>query len=266
MPKPNHWYLKDTVQPAIIAGVAGIIVALIGGAFMLYGGRQSTSDAASTIPTTTAGRLDDAGEPLILIDSATVGLDLTKHWRELDEKQRKEVKASKGILSGTFVARKLNPDAKFGHRLGTTSRFKPESSSPTHDVEAKKDDRKCSPEVQHSYMLHFDISREALDSPFNLSYEIDFWNAHNGTTGDWHAFYVAHPTNKLTIQVSFPPNKPYLSYEVKSVDGRDCNAKPELHPNPIVNEDVDKKTGAKIVSWTIDSPKLNWIYRIQWKW
>lgn len=115
-------------------------------------------------------------------------------------------------------------------------------------------------------MLYFDISKETLDSPFNLSYEIDFWNAHNGSKGDWHAFYVAHPTKQLTIKVSFPKSKPYLSYELKSVDGLDCNAKPELHENPNFHEDIDKKTGIKTISWTIDSPKLHWIYRIEWKW
>jgi hypothetical protein len=115
-------------------------------------------------------------------------------------------------------------------------------------------------------MLYFDISKEAIDSPFNLSYEIDFWNAHNGEKGDWHAFYVAHPTKQLTMKVSFPKNKPYLSYEVKSMDGIDCNAKPELHKDPKVEEGVDTKTGAKTITWTVDSPKLHWIYRIDWKW
>lgn len=128
MLKPNHWYLKDTVQPAIVVGIATVIAALLGGAFMLYRERKSESVDTSVIPTVTSRKVDDAGEPLILVDNATVSLDLTRHWKELDEKQRKEVKASKGILSGTFVTRKLDQDAKFGHRLGTTSRFQPEWS------------------------------------------------------------------------------------------------------------------------------------------
>jgi hypothetical protein len=255
--RSNSWYLKKFVQPTIVAGIATVIALLIAGTFVLY--REWKSNP-------TSGLLDDAGEPLILIDKATVSLDLTKGWKELDEKQRKEVKASKGVLSGTFVTRKLHPDAKFGHRLGTTSRFQPEWRSSTHVIQAKKDDRKCSPDVQHSYMLYFDISKEPIDSPFELLYEIDFWNAHNGEKGDWHAFYVAHPTKQLTIKVSFPPNKPYKSYEVKSVDGIDCNAKPVPHEHPDVQEGIDEKTGIKTIAWTIDSPKLHWIYRIEWKW
>jgi hypothetical protein len=133
---------------------------------------------ASALPATPSERLDDAGEPLVMIDNAAVSLDLTTYWRELNERQIKEVKASRATLSGRFVTRKLNPNAKFGNRLGTTSRFAPEWRSPTHSVNAAPDDRKCSPEVKHSYMLYFDIDKEPIDSAFDLSYEIDFWNAH----------------------------------------------------------------------------------------
>jgi hypothetical protein len=133
VPKSNPWYSKDTVPPAIIAGIAVVMAALIPASVMLYKEWKSESADASAIPPANSRPLDDAGEPLILVDNATVSLDLTKNWKELVEKQRKEVKASKATLYGTFVARKLNQDAKFGHRLGTTSRFSPEWRSSDHN-------------------------------------------------------------------------------------------------------------------------------------
>lgn len=210
--------------------------------------------------------LDNTGEPSTLIDKAVLSLDLTRRWVELDEKQRKEAAASKGILRGDFVLRKLNNNAKFGRRIGTTSRFKPEWRSFTHRVDAQEDGRKCSPEVQHSYMLYFNIENEGIDIPFNLSYEIDYWNAHNGAKGDWQSVYVGHPTKHLTIRVLFPKDKPYTNFSLKSGDGVDCNAKPEPHENPEFVEGVDEATGAKTITWAIDSPKLHWVYRVEWKW
>lgn len=263
--------LRMPLHPHKYFAAKRIVVPLLIGAIFLLAilFRQSPPVFQSKLllasPTADAGRPTDAGEPLTLIDKASLSLDLTK-WVELDERQRKEAAKSKGTLHADLIVRKLNNNAKFGRRVGTTSRFKPEWYSSTHSIEAREDGRKCSPEVQHSYMLNFNIDKEGIDIPFNLSYDIDYWNAHNGVKGDWQAFYVGHPTKQLIIEVKFPKDKPYTNFSLKSGDGIDCNAKPELQTEPNFQETVDEKTGAKTIRWIVDSPKLHWTYRVDWNW
>jgi hypothetical protein len=213
---------------------------------------------------------NQAAETSVSVDRAMISLDLTSSWVELNDDQRKSIKASKGILRGEFFGlRKFSDTATFGHRLGTTSNFTPEwYDDGIHTIAAEESkDRKCHPDTKYSYMLYFDISKEKANVPFNLNYEIDFWNAHNGLKGDWHSFYVSRPTNTLIIKVSFPKNKPYTKFFLKSAPGVDCNTHDfRDYPNPNVEEGVDQQTGAKTITWTIDAPTVQWIYEIGWEW
>lgn len=170
------------------------------------------------------------GDPddFVQIDKADVFLDLTSAWRVLTESQRTgEVPLSKATLKVNFLARKFGKNSRLNHRLGTTSLLsKPFEwrSDPRHPIEIEESSRKCSPEVRLSYMLYFDIREERVNAPFNLSYEIDFWNAHNRKLGDWHAFYVSKPTSNLTFTISFPRDKPYTGIKFLTAEGLDCDS------------------------------------------
>lgn len=262
----NKYSAVKKIIVLILVGIAALAAILFQQPDVMFQSRLQPKPTPQITPTPDVRRSIDAGEPATLIDKAVLTLDLTKHWAELDEKQRKESPASKGTLHADIVLRKLSDDAKYGRRVGTTSRFKPEWDSSTHSIGAQEDGRKCSPEVQHSFMLYFDIEKEGIDIPFNLSYDIHYWNAHNGLKGDWQAVYVGHPTKLLIIEVKFPKDKPYTKFYLKSGDGIDCNAKRELVNNPTFQESVEEKTGAKIIRWIIESPQLHWTYRIDWDW
>jgi hypothetical protein len=209
-------------------------------------------------------------EQQVQIDKADVYLDLTSSWKELTEAERKgEMPLSKAILHVNFLARKYDEGAALSHRLGTSSALQQPfewRSDPLHKIEAKQDARKCSPEVRLSYMLYFDIKDEPINAPFRLSYEIDFWNAHNGQTGDWHAFYVSKQTKMLVFKISFPKNKPYTGIKFLLAEGLECNSPFSDFNNPEVQEGIDENTGARTVTWTIRSPETHWIYRMQWTW
>lgn len=209
-------------------------------------------------------------EAKVIADQATVSLDLTSSWVELDRNQRENERTSRGILRGVFSGvRKISKNATFTHRVGTTSNFKPEwkNISPHNVTDQDETERKCNPKVKYAYMLYFDISKERVNVPFDLKYEIDFWNAHNGETGDWQSFFVSRPTKKLIIRVSFPKNKPATKLHFKHSYGINCqSADFKDFPNPIYKETFDKETGAKVVTWEIDSPQTLWIYMIGWDW
>jgi hypothetical protein len=209
-------------------------------------------------------------EAQIIVDKATVSLDLTSKWVELTRDQREHERLSEGILRGEFSdVRKLSEDATFIHRVGTSSNFPPEwrNISP-HNVTYKDEpERKCNPKTKYAYTLYFDISKEKVNIPFNLSYEIDFWNAHNGEAGDWQSFFVSRPTRQLVMRVSFPKNKPYTHLHFMHAYGIDCHETDlKDFPNPNYKETIDEETGAKVVTWTIDSPQDLWIYYIGWDW
>lgn len=209
-------------------------------------------------------------EPQVIIDKATVSLDLTRSWVELNRQQREEEKVSRGILRGIFTdVRKLKQNATFTHRVGTTSNFHPDwraitPHSVTHENEMH---RKCNPRTKYAYLLSFDISKERIDVPFDLQYEIVFWNAHNGETEDWQSFFVSRPTKQLTMRISFPVNKPYKGLHFKHTYGINCQTTDfKDFPSPNYKETIDRKTGAKVMTWTIDSPQVYWIYMVGWDW
>lgn len=209
-------------------------------------------------------------ESRVIVGKATVSLDLTSSWVELDRYQRAHERTSRGILRGVFTdVRKISKDATFTHRVGTTSTFRPEwrAISPHKITYEDETERKCNPKAKYAYLLYFDISKEKVNVPFDLRYEIDFWNAHNGETEDWQSFFVSRPTNQLIMKVSFPKNKPYTRLHFKHAYGIDCGiADFKDFPNPILDETTDKETGAKVMTWTINSPQALWIYMIGWDW
>jgi hypothetical protein len=212
----------------------------------------------------------EPGATTVSVEKAVISLDLTSSWLQLNEEQRKTIKRSKGILTGHFFGvRKYDNTATLAHRLGTSSNFAPEwYDDGVHRVTALENpERKCHPDTKYSYMLNFDISNQTIGMPFDINYEIDFWNAHNGQKGDWHSFYVSRPIQELVIRVSFPPGKPYTKYVLKSAYGVECKAHDfKDYANPIVKEGKDEKTGARTLTWTIHSPSVQWIYEIGWEW
>jgi hypothetical protein len=226
-------------------------------------GQQNRDDASQ--PAVVAG-----DEPHVTIDKATVSLDLTSSWVELNRQQREEERISRGILRGVFTdVRKLQRDATFTHRVGTTSNFRPDwrAVSPHGVTHQDEMHRKCNPRTKYAYMLYFDIGKERVNVPFDLRYEIVFWNAHNGETEDWQSFFVSRPTKQLTMRVSFPVNKPYKKLHFKHTYGINCQVTDfKDFPNPDVKETIDRKTGAKVMTWTIDRPEVYWIYMVGWDW
>lgn len=207
------------------------------------------------------------GELKLEADEAEIYLDLTSNWMELNEVQRKTQKLSKATLYGKFILRKYYEDATFSHRLGTSSVvLDPLNWRSDHNKEVVPTNRKCAAEVTTTYMLNFDIKDEKTNVPFELKYEIDFWNAHNGDKGDWHQFYVSSPTKVLTFKISFPKNKPYTNLRFLSGEGGDCSHLPSPHKDPVIRPGVDEKTGAKTITWTIEKPLTHWVYKIEWDW
>lgn len=209
-------------------------------------------------------------ESQVVVEKATVTLDLTSSWMELDREQREHNKLSRGILTGVFSdVRKINKAASFIHRVGTSSNFKPDwrNISP-HDITFHDEmERKCSPSTKYAYLLYFDISKERLNVPFDLKYEIIFWNAHNGEAGDWQSFFVSRHTKQLIMKIKFPKSKPFTQLNFTHAYGVDCKTTDfREFPNPNVEETVDQETGARVATWTIESPEDLWIYMIGWKW
>ena len=280
---PKNKKLRNTLLIGItLASLLGLSIPLI---LWL---RQTSSGITSPTPTqkgpisanVTTNQADKSATPLpsaysgdesqVVVEKATVTLDLTSKWIELDREQREHTKLSRGILTGVFSdVRKINKAASFLHRIGTSSNFPPDwrNISP-HGIRSEDEmARKCSPNTKYAYLLYFDISKERLNVPFDLKYEIIFWNAHNGEAGDWQSFFVSRHTKQLIMKIKFPKNKPYTQLNFTHAYGVDCQSQDfKDFPNPDVKETIDPETGAKVATWTIESPEDLWIYMISWKW
>jgi hypothetical protein len=210
-----------------------------------------------------------SAESSLIVKEAYFSLDLTKGWENIDKQQLKVQKKSKGIVYSKFKLVKFDSKVKyFAQRLGTTSIFLPEWESSTHKINPIEDpERKCSPEVKHSYVLYFDIEKAVYEVPFDLDYTITFWNAHNGESGDWQSQYISFPTENFLFEVIFPPNRPCKNFELWYAQGIDCTTKPiRYDKEPIIEKDLDANGNIKRLIWKIDNPNLHWIYSIQWQW
>lgn len=268
---PSDSAVKNQPIKNILATLTALIViALVAIYFsnkMQSSKLQAPSESESVIqrsPATNVGSF----EPKEQIERASIYLDLNSSWRELTDAERVgTVRMSRARLSVNFLVRKFSNDAELTHRLGTSSSLeKPFDWSSDHPMKAEPSDRKCSSDIRLAYMLNFDIKHEPVNAPFNLNYQIDFWNAHNRQQGDWQAFYVSNQTKMLIFKIIFPKNKPYTSLNFLKAEGLECNSPPFKFENPEVQEGIDEATGAKTITWTIVNPETHYIYRMQWTW
>lgn len=230
-----------------------------------------------SIPSLSAFMLKtDDGLIELTIDKATVHLDLNDGWRNLTKAEREQgTKLSQGVFNMNYRVRKHFEISTLAQRLGTFSHVEPEwKTHSRHQIVRVKDilddSKKCSSGLVFAKMLYLDIRDEKVREPFDLSFSTFYFNAHNKLQNESHSFFIHRPVEHLEFKISFPSSMPYpkairLQRQQNCSDvGGENMPKNDSSANPkdFVVESVEDKT----ISWNIESPLVNRIYKIEWDW
>lgn len=230
-------------------------------------------------------RKNDDGFTKITISKAFVHLDLsTPDWKDLSEEERnsKEKKSTAYFEINYKVIKHFDVDT-FLHRLGTTSNIPPELQENSDHTVSKTIDvtdtsKKCSSSNVYSKLIYFDISNEILRDSFDLSFKVDYFNAHNRQKGEYQQFFIHRPMENLDFKISFPKTAIKNFPKIRFQKSKGCNEQ-FIPENPIdinslsPNEDlttlsqyVINDASENTVVWHIKNPTVNNIYRIEWDW
>jgi len=77
---------------------------------------------------------------------------------------------------------------------------------------------------------------------------------------EYWSIRIVIPTTQFTLQVNFPPERPYRSFEgFHRVTAHENFC--EVQPIEIANTN-----GAKALTWTIPSPQVKDVYKLTWSW
>jgi len=192
-------------------------------------------------------------------------LDLTEWQKITQEEKQNKIKSSKGVWRKKIALSRVTEDVKYYHHdVATGSGIEPIFSCSTHKFKtsANKDVNRTGGENMQRYLLDIDISNEPPQKKFNIEYTQVFYNSFQGETQDWSAITTHNPTQKLIYEVIFPPTKPFKKYTLLAYPDLPNQPREIFSEKPIVEVDP----AGKRIKWIIESPKLRYIYRINWEW
>lgn len=192
-------------------------------------------------------------------------LDLTG-WKKLtDEEKKGKIKKSIGEWRITSRLAKVTEDVKYYFEdAATSSGIPPLLSCQTHKFNfyENKDENRIGGENMKRYLIDIDISNEPPQREFEIRYTQIYYNSFQGETQDWGAVPINNPMQKMTFEIIFPPNKPFKSYTLLAYPDLPSQPREVYEGNPIISADPNGKS----LKWTVENPKLRYIYRINWQW
>ncbi|QJW92480.1 hypothetical protein HNV11_23705 (plasmid) [Spirosoma taeanense] len=116
-----------------------------------------------------------------------------------------------------------------------------------------------------AYELSIDVSQEPVGQPFVLKICGTFWDSFRGKDDNWAETYtdsdVKH-LKKLRLVVTLPPNKKFAAPEYAVTTGNDYKDFVMYRGDGRKLEDRSKNE----LSWDIEKPSSNKLYKMSWKW
>jgi len=93
-----------------------------------------------------------------------------------------------------------------------------------------------------------------------IAYTLKYYNAYQGSDFEWAGKVFSADTDKLTMHVTFPKDKPLKSFETYKTDpGSDEKVQ---FDNPEIEISADKR----MFTWTIRKAKKGEMYFVKWLW
>jgi hypothetical protein len=93
-------------------------------------------------------------------------------------------------------------------------------------------------------------------------YKLKYHNAFQGDNFEWASEIVSADTDKITMHITFPEDKPFKSFETSKKETPDPDA-PRIQ---IDNPKIETPSGNHILTWNIEYAKKGEVYYIKWQW
>ena len=104
-----------------------------------------------------------------------------------------------------------------------------------------------------------DISGEPANNWFDLQIDATYWNAFNHDDKAWAALPLLYGAQRATFAIQFPAAKPPTIWD-RHEGSRDTK------DSELVTDDSVKVENHDHILWTIQHPRRNWVYKIEWNW
>ena len=202
------------------------------------------------------------------------GFEVLERRRTLDLRLLRRVsqaqineKRSRAIAIDTYsVARATASATHLSLRHSTSSPVTPDVESRTHPVfkvvSASESPLQGARPNLRKYDAIFDVTKHPVGVEFQLERVVTYFNSFSGQKEEWAAMSIMHPTRRFDLELLFDPKRPMRSYELYAYPRTD-NSKDQVYTGK--ERPTKSESGDRLV-WTVTSPRINYVYKIVWKW
>jgi hypothetical protein len=106
-----------------------------------------------------------------------------------------------------------------------------------------------------------DISKEPLDTPRPANIRYVTPGGFGGLPGEWAGVLTLQATRKASVNIKFNANKIGRNFRLSTYQW----STPD-NQVPLDNQNYQFDNRENIVTWEIQNPRLNHVYRIDWDW
>jgi hypothetical protein len=162
----------------------------------------------------------------------------------------------------SFAFRRLRNEATKLADVIATSGSAPDFRSDTHALESLRDTYNPPKQPNLSrYVVTLDISKEPLDTPRPANIRYVTPGGFSGATSEWAGILTLQATRKASVNIRFDRNKIGRNFKFSTYQWSTPENK-QLLENQNYQFD-DHENG---VTWEVQNPRLNHVYRIDWDW
>ena len=206
----------------------------------------------------------------IVLRRATASFEVYAHDRVVDLAQWKYVpdgerdkKLSRIVFTDRLTVKRLKEShGFFTLRHATTGKIPIDFRSDTHRI----DPRETGEQPQGGmgaliriFDVAFDVRNQPLGQWFDIHLESVYWNAMNDYEKAWTGFPILYKTNRASLEIRFPSGKPIRRWERRE-GARDTTT------SDLVNDTAARYSEGRTITWVIENPNRDWVYKVLWQW
>lgn len=184
-------------------------------------------------------------------------------WQFVPETSIRE-KISRVVIVDKVKVKRLGKEAReFMIRHATTSPLDIEFSSESHRISVRPTVEQPEGGMRKAiriFDVYFDVGGEPINETFDVNLTSTYWNAMNNASEGWTALPLLYETQRAVFELVFPRVKPVKVWERRQ--GTRDNKDSELVSDGALQE----KEPGRILTWVIDVPRKDWVYKYKWEW
>lgn len=208
---------------------------------------------------------------LLVDDPADSSFEVSLHDRVVNMEQWKyvaEADMTKKISRVEFVdkikVKRLGKDAReFMVRHATTSSHDIDISSDSHRINVRPTAEQPEGGMRSAiriFDVYVDVGGEPVNETFEVRLKSVYWNSMNNAAKGWAGLPLLYKTQRAVFELVFPTSRPVTYWERRQ--GSRDSKESEL----VSDGALQARVPGHVLTWTIDRPNKNWVYKFQWDW